>query len=76
MPGGGDWHMVWAKAGDHASSAKAADVRSVAIIGSSPSRGLLFQKRGEHLAFVAPSVAQLEISLAAITPKCLKDWSE
>jgi hypothetical protein len=34
MPAGGSWHMVWAKAGDHSSSAKAASGRSVAVIRS------------------------------------------
>src|ERR1700720_2456533 len=34
MPAGGSWHMVWAKAGDHASRAKAANGRSVAVIRS------------------------------------------
>ena len=34
MPGGGKWHTVWAKAGDHASngSTKAASDRSVAVM--------------------------------------------
>ena len=34
MPAGGSWHMVWAKAGDHASRTKAANGRSVAVIRS------------------------------------------
>jgi len=34
MPAGGSWHMVCAKAGDHASRAKAASGRSVAVIRS------------------------------------------
>jgi len=38
MPGGGSWHMVCAKAGDHASSAKAASGRSFAVM-ESPGRG-------------------------------------
>jgi len=34
MPAGGSWHVVWAKAGDHASRTKAANGRSVAVIRS------------------------------------------
>jgi hypothetical protein len=34
MPAGGSWHIVWAKAGDHTSRAKAASGRSVAVIRS------------------------------------------
>jgi hypothetical protein len=45
MPAGGSWHMVWAKAGDHANKAKAACSRSVASIKVTEPRSIRASRR-------------------------------
>jgi hypothetical protein len=39
MPGGGDWHFVWAKAEEQTKKANAAGTISFAIIVARPKRG-------------------------------------
>jgi hypothetical protein len=72
-PAGGSWHMVWAKAGDHASRVKAASGRSVPAIRSPAGRASPLANRASKLRLKLAAAPALSITIKSLSCRLSPD---